>query len=90
MIRYDTLLQNAIDIITKCDTYFITKCDKRSLQNASGFLLQNTTVLLQNWTVIRNSDDLLQNGTFITNCDSTVTMDTSSTIALLRTPFHYL
>ena len=25
MIRYDTLLQNAQDIITKCDIYFITK-----------------------------------------------------------------
>ena len=28
LIHYDTLLQNAIDIITRCDSYFITKCDK--------------------------------------------------------------
>ena len=35
MIRYGTLLQNAADIITKCDSYFITKCDKSLLQNAT-------------------------------------------------------
>ena len=58
LIRYDSLLKNGIDIITKCDTYFITKCDRSLLQNASGFFL------LQNATVITNA-------TFITNCDST-------------------
>ena len=31
--------------------YFITKCDKSLLQNVSGFLLQNATVLLQNATI---------------------------------------
>ena len=36
----------------------LLKCDKNLLQNASGFLLQNATVLLQK-------------ATFITNCDST-------------------
>ena len=51
LIRYDSLLQNAIDIITKCDSYFDTKCDRSLFQNASGFLLQNVTVLLQNATV---------------------------------------
>ena len=25
--RYDSLLQNVSDIITKCDSYFIAKCD---------------------------------------------------------------
>ena len=25
LIRYDSLFQNATDIITKCDSYFITK-----------------------------------------------------------------
>ena len=57
MIRYDSLLQNAIDVVTKWDSYFITKCDRSLLQNASGFLLQNATV-------ITKSDD------FITKCDS--------------------
>ena len=32
---------------TKRDTYFITKCDKSLLQNASGCLVQNGAVLLQ-------------------------------------------
>ena len=57
LICYDSLLQNATDVITKCDSYFITKCDRSLLQNASGFLLQNVTV-------ITKCDD------FITKCDS--------------------
>ena len=57
---YNTLLQNATNIITKCDSYFITKRNKSFSQNASGFLLQNAAVLLQNVTI------LLQNATFIT------------------------
>ena len=57
LIRYDSLLQNATDVITKCNSYFITKCDRSLLQNASGFLLQNATV-------ITKCDD------FITKCDS--------------------
>ena len=45
LIRYTSLLQNATDIITKCDSYFITKCDKTLSQNASGLFLQNSTVI---------------------------------------------
>ena len=52
LIHYDSLLQNATDIITKCDSYFITKCDRSLLQNASGFSLQIATISLQNATVI--------------------------------------
>ena len=48
LICYDSLLENATDAITKCKSYFITKRDKNLLQNASRFLLQNATVLLQN------------------------------------------
>ena len=44
LIHYDSLLQNAADIIIKCDSYFITKCNRSLLQNTSGFLLQNATV----------------------------------------------
>ena len=51
MIHYDSLLQNATDIITKCDSYVITKCERSSLQNTPGFSLQNATVLLQNATM---------------------------------------
>ena len=56
MICCDSLLQNATNTITKCGSYFITKCDKS--------LLQDATVLLQNMTVITNCDD------FITKCHS--------------------
>ena len=66
MIRCDSLLQNATDVISKYDSYFITKCDRSLLQNASGFFLQNATVLLQNATGIAKCDD------FITNCGNTI------------------
>ena len=46
LIRYSSLLQNATDIITKNDSYFITKCNRSLLQNATDFLLQIVTVLL--------------------------------------------
>ena len=71
MIHYGSLLQNATDIITKCDSYIIIKCDKSLLQNASGFLLQNATVSYKMRQLIQIVATLLQNATFITNCDST-------------------
>ena len=37
LIHYDSLLQNTTDIVTKCD--------RSLLQNVSGFLLQNATLL---------------------------------------------
>ena len=64
LIHYGSLLQNATDIITKCDSYFITKCDRSLFQNAAGFLLQNATVLFQNATVITDCHY------FITTCNS--------------------
>ena len=36
-------------------TTFVTECDKSLLQNGSGFLSQNATVLLQNTTVIKKA-----------------------------------
>ena len=63
LIRYNSLLQNMTDVITKCDSCFITKCDRNLLPSASGFLLKNTAVLLQNGTI------WLQNATVITKCD---------------------
>ena len=51
-----TLLQNATDIITKCD--------RKLLQNAPDFLLYNATV-------ITNCDNFITNATFITNYGST-------------------
>ena len=52
LIHDDSLLQHAMDLITKCDNLFITKCDRTLLQNASRFLLQNNIGLLQNATVL--------------------------------------
>ena len=63
-VHYNTLLQNATDAIPKCDRYFIRKYVKSLLQNASGFLLQNATGLLQNVAVFSKCHD------FIRKCDS--------------------
>ena len=57
LIIYDGLLQNATDIITKCDSYFITKCDRSLLPHVSILLLQNATAITE-------CDD------FVTRCDS--------------------
>ena len=46
LVHYNTLLQHTTDTITKCDSYFITTCDKILLQEALDILLQNVTVLL--------------------------------------------
>ena len=64
LVHYVTLLQNAADIITKCEISFITKCDNSLSQNASDFLLHNAIVLLQIATVMTKCVH------FITKCDS--------------------
>ena len=56
LIHYDSLLRNAINIITKCDSYFITVYDRS--------LLQNATVLLQNATDITSCNNSFK------KCDS--------------------
>ena len=38
LVCHDILLQNAIDLITKYDSYFLVKCGKSLLQNVSAFL----------------------------------------------------
>ena len=50
LVNYDTLLQKATGIITKCDNYFITKCDKGLLQNAL-ILIQNAKFVTK-WSII--------------------------------------
>ena len=59
LIPYQYLLQNVTDI-TKCDIYYITKCDHRLLQMVSRVLLQNELVLLQNATAITKYDDIIR------------------------------
>ena len=72
MIYYDTLLQNATGIITKCDGYFITKCDKSLLQNVSGFFITKCDSYYKLRRFYYKMRQLLQNATFITNCGSTL------------------
>ena len=86
LIRYETLLQNAKDIITKCDSYFVTKCHRGSLQNVSGFLLQNVFYykMLQ---LLQFAMILLQNGTVITKCDNN-TYNNTIIIATKHTNFY--
>ena len=38
LICYDSLLQNTTDVITKCDSYFGTKCDKFITKCVSFFI----------------------------------------------------
>ena len=70
LIYYDTYQK--MGQITKCDSYFITKCDKGLLQIASGVLLPNATFLSQNTTVITKCVD------FITKCVGTQWNDKSN------------
>ena len=81
LICYNSLLQNATDVITKCDSYFTTKYGRSLQQNRSVFLLENATVLLQNVTVITNGDN------FITKCDSYYKMRRLSQIATVHTGY---
>ena len=39
LICCDILLQHEADVITKCDSYFITECERSLLQNVSGFFI---------------------------------------------------
>ena len=67
-IYYDSLLQNTTDLITKCDSYFITKCARS--------LLENATVLLQNATEVHYKMRRFyykMSQKFITKCDSFIT-----------------
>ena len=59
LVYYYILFQNATDVITKCDSYFITKWDKSLLQNTSGCLLRNVKVSLQIAMVITKCIDLI-------------------------------
>ena len=60
------------DIITKCDGYFITKCDRSLLKNLSGFLLPNATEVSSKICQVfyYQMRKLLQNATFTRYCDN--------------------
>ena len=69
LVYHGNLMQNEIDIITKCDSFYIAKCDKSLLQNASGFLLQNATINYNWQQLLESTLILLQNATVIINYD---------------------
>ena len=62
LILYGSLLQNAIDIATKCDSNFISNATKVYYKIRQVFyykmrqLLQNASILLQSVTVITKCD----------------------------------
>ena len=70
LIHYDILLQNAINIITKCD--------RNLLQNASGFLSKNASFSTK-------CDGYYKLRQFITNCDSCYKMRRLLHIATVQT-----
>ena len=86
LILCDSLLQSdkyfheiyATNIITKCDSYFITKCDRTLLQSAPGFFLQNATILWENAAVITNCCD------FVIECNSYYKMRRLLQIAMVQ------
>ena len=41
LVHFDSLLQNATDIVTKCDSNLIAKCEKQLLQNVTDYFLPN-------------------------------------------------
>ena len=49
-----SLLQSATSVITKCDSFFITKCDKCYYKVRQ--VLQSVTILLQSATIITKCD----------------------------------
>ena len=76
------------DFFTKCDI-IITKCDKSLLQNASAFLLQNSTVILPNTTVATKCDKgLLQNASVHTLfCDFNIAIISLILLMIISKPF---
>ena len=64
------LIFDATGFIIKRDSYFITKGDRSLLQNASGFFLQNATILLEKKWLLQIATILSQNTTVITKCDA--------------------
>ena len=73
-----SLLQSATSVITKCDSFFITKCDGLLLQSATAFILQSATRAITKcdryykvWQFYYKVRQVLQSATIITKCVST-------------------
>ena len=68
LVHHETLLQNATDIIIKCDSYFITNYEFYHKMRQS-FLLQNATFFYKIRKLLQNASILFQNAAVITKCD---------------------
>ena len=64
LIHYNNLLQNATDVITKRDSYFITKCDEVYFKNRQVFITKRDSVITK--------CDSYYKMRVITYCDSTL------------------
>ena len=83
LIHHDSLLQNATDIITKSDSYLITKCGRSYYKMRQDFYYK----LRRFHYKMRQ---LLQNARFIINCSSTYILDTSPRNDFFCIYVHYL
>ena len=61
LVHYDTFLQNATDIITKCDSYFIYRMQQRFITKCYSYYKMRRFYYKMR--------QLLQNATFNTKCD---------------------
>ena len=66
LVHYNSLLQDSTDIIIKCNSYFIIKCNKSLFRNALGFLIKNAAFITKLRQFYHKMRQLLQNPTFIT------------------------
>ena len=66
-----SLLQSATSVITKCDSFFITKCDGLLLQSATAFLLQSATSVITKCDRYYKVRRLLQSATVHGECGDT-------------------
>ena len=69
LICYDSLLQNAVDVITKCDSYFITNATEVYYKMRQVFYYKVRHFYYKMRQLLQNATILLQNATFITKCD---------------------
>ena len=83
MIHYDSLLQNAADII-KCNIYFITKSGRHLLQNVLSFLLKNASFTTKCDSYYKMRQLFLQNATAITKCDDYYKLQMQQDMLLLK------
>ena len=80
LIQHDSSLQVVTDFITKCDSYFVTKCDKFITKGVTFFITKCVSFITKCGIYYKlgrfyyTMRQLLQNVTFIINCNNTNTI----------------